>query len=129
MSKLFPDTLPEAERVQIELLRRAPPWRKLEMVGQVNEIVRTLALSGLRQRYPDASPEELRRLLADLLLGRGLATRVLAPWWSGSSWSNLPNPYQHLAGRTIGPGIIRDSLEWNGLSRRWGRLIQLAVPV
>lgn len=79
MSKLFPDTSPEAERVQIELLRRAPPWRKLEMVGQLNEMVRTLALSGLRQRYPDASPEELRRRLADLLLGPELATRVYGP--------------------------------------------------
>ena len=30
MSFLFPDTQPEAEQVQIELLRQAPPWRKLE---------------------------------------------------------------------------------------------------
>jgi len=79
MSKLFPDTSPKAERVQIELLRRAPPWRKLEMVGHLNEMVRTLVLSGLRRRYPDASPEELRRRLADLLLGPELATRVYGP--------------------------------------------------
>ena len=54
MSTLFPDTHPEAERVQIELLRQAPAWRKLEMVGQLNQTVRTLALSGLRQRHPEA---------------------------------------------------------------------------
>ncbi|MFQ6014391.1 MAG: hypothetical protein ACE5NP_02975 [Anaerolineae bacterium] len=76
MSALFPDTRPEAERVQIELLRQAPPWRKLEMVGQMNHMVHTLALSGLRQRYPQATPEELRRRLADLLLGPALAARV-----------------------------------------------------
>jgi hypothetical protein len=76
MSTLFPDTQPEAERIQIELLRRAPPWRKLEMVGQMNQTVRTLALSGLRHRHPHATPERLRRRLADLLLGPALAARV-----------------------------------------------------
>ena len=79
-SFLFPDTRPEAERVQIELLRQAPPWRKLEMVAQMNQTVRTLALSGLRQRHPQATPEELRRRLADLLLGPALAARVYGPW-------------------------------------------------
>ena len=73
---LFPDTRPEAERVQIALLRQAPPWRKLHMVGQMNQTVRTLALSGLRQRYPQATPQELRRRLADLVLGPALAARV-----------------------------------------------------
>jgi hypothetical protein len=41
MAALFPDTQPQAERVQIELLRQAPPWRKLDMVGQLNQTVRT----------------------------------------------------------------------------------------
>jgi hypothetical protein len=79
MSTLFPDTTPEAERVLIELLRRAPAWRKLEMVGQMNQAVRTLALSGLRERYPEATPEELRRRLAGLLLGEELAARAYGP--------------------------------------------------
>ena len=70
------DTSPDAERVQIELMRRAPAWRKLELVGQMNETVRLLALSGLRQCYPQATPEELRRRLADLWLGAELAARV-----------------------------------------------------
>ncbi len=76
---LFPDTRPEAEAVLIELLRQAPPWRKLHMVGQLNQTVRTLALSGLRQRHPQADPQELRRRLADLLLGPELAARVYGP--------------------------------------------------
>lgn len=76
---LFPDTRPEVEEVLMALLRQAPPWRKLEMVGQLNQTVRTLALSGLRQRHPQASPQELRRRLADLLLGPDLATHVYGP--------------------------------------------------
>ncbi len=76
MATLSPDTSPDAERVQIELMRRAPAWRKLQLVGQMNRALRTLAMSGLRQRYPQASPQELRRRLADLVLGPELAARV-----------------------------------------------------
>ena len=76
---LFPDTRPEAEAVLIKLLRQAPPWRKLHMVGQLNQTVRTLALSGLRARHPEAPPQELRRRLADLLLGPDLAAQVYGP--------------------------------------------------
>jgi hypothetical protein len=50
MSALFPDTRPEAEAVLIDLLRKAPPWRKIEMIGQMNEAVKTMMLSGLRGR-------------------------------------------------------------------------------
>jgi hypothetical protein len=76
---LFSDTRPEAEQVLIDLLRAAPAWRKLEMIDQLNRAVRILALSGLRQRHPQASSEELRRRLADLLLGPELAARVYGP--------------------------------------------------
>ena len=80
MTQLFPDTSPDAQRVQIELLRQAPAWRKLELLAQLNAMARTLALSGLRQRHPDATPAELRRRLADLLLGPDLAARAYGPW-------------------------------------------------
>ena len=79
MTALYTDTRPEAERVQIELLRRAPAWRKLQMVDQLNQSARTLALCGLRQRYPRATSVELRRRLADLVLGAELAARVYGP--------------------------------------------------
>lgn len=79
MSTLFPDTRPEAEQMLFELLRQAPSWRKLEMLAQLNQAAQTLALSGLRQRHPKATPQELRRRLADLLLGRTLAEQVYGP--------------------------------------------------
>jgi hypothetical protein len=79
MSYLFPDTHPEAEAVLIRLLREAPPWRKLEMVDQLNQTVKPLALVGLRQRYPHDNEEKLRRRLADLLLGEEMATKVYGP--------------------------------------------------
>jgi len=45
----------------------------------MNLTVRTLALSGLRQRYPQASPAELNRHLADILLGPQLAQKAYGP--------------------------------------------------
>jgi len=79
MPSSLSDTQPEAEQVFSELMRQAPAWRKLEMVGQLNQMLRTLALSGLRQRHPQATPEELQRRLADLLLGPELAVRIHGP--------------------------------------------------
>jgi hypothetical protein len=49
------------------------------MVTQLNHMVRTLALSGLKSRYPDDPPEKLRRRLADLILGADLACKVYGP--------------------------------------------------
>jgi hypothetical protein len=79
MTTLFADTGPEAERVLIELLRQAPVTRKLEMLGQMNATARQLALQGLRARHPEATEAQLRRYLADLLLGPELAARAYGP--------------------------------------------------
>jgi hypothetical protein len=79
MTQVFPDTPPETERVLFAMLRETPPWRKLEMVAQLNQAGRELALVGLQTRHPDATPDELRRHLADVLLGNELATRVYGP--------------------------------------------------
>jgi hypothetical protein len=76
MSPISTDTHPEADRVQTELLRQAPAWRKLQIVGEMNQAVRTLALSGLRQRFPRANDIELQRRFADLWLGEELAVRA-----------------------------------------------------
>jgi hypothetical protein len=73
------DTHPEIAALQIKLLRQASPARKLAMLGQMNQTVKTLALAGLRSRYPDDSPEMLRRRLADLILGPDLALLVYGP--------------------------------------------------
>lgn len=79
MSALFPDSRPEAEAVLIRLLREVPPWRKLEMLDELNRSVKMLALSGLQTRYPNESPEKLHRRLADLLLGSELAAKAYEP--------------------------------------------------
>jgi len=64
------------EALQIQLLRQATPARKMEMLAQLNASARTLALLGLRSRYPQDGEAELRRRLAGLLLGEELARKV-----------------------------------------------------
>ena len=79
MATLSPDTAPDIERMQIEHLRRMPAWRKLALVNEMNHTVQAMALAGLRQRYPDDTPDRRRRRLATLLLGSELATHVYGP--------------------------------------------------
>jgi len=76
---LAEDTHPDAERVLIELLRRATPARKMAMVLDANHTARLLALAGLRERHPADSPARLRRRLADLWLGSELAAKAYGP--------------------------------------------------
>lgn len=73
------DTTPEAEAVLLRLLREMPGWRKWALMEDLNRTARALALAGLRRRHPDAGPEELRRRLAELLLGPELAARAYGP--------------------------------------------------
>ena len=76
MSALFSDTHPKMEALQIQLWRQASATRKMHMLAQLNASAQMLALAGLQSRYPQASKAELRRRLADLLLGEELARKV-----------------------------------------------------
>ena len=76
MSVLYSDTHPKAEAKQIELIRRMPAWKKLAIVDGLNNTVRTLALSGIKERNPNASPQEIHRALAELILGKELTRKV-----------------------------------------------------
>lgn len=78
MSALFPDTHPKMEALQIELIRRMPPAKKMAIVDGLNETIKTLAISGLKERHPNATAEEIRFLLAELMLGSELARKVYA---------------------------------------------------
>ncbi|MEW5986472.1 MAG: hypothetical protein AB1791_07550 [Chloroflexota bacterium] len=74
------DTTPEIEEMIFAHWRATPGWRKLEQMEQLNRFARQLALAGLRRRHPDASDEEWRYRLAELLFGREVAERICGPW-------------------------------------------------
>jgi hypothetical protein len=76
---MLTDTHPETEQILNHLLRQVPVWRKLEMMGYLNQTAWQLALAGLQEQYPQADEAALRRHLADRLLGRELAQKVYGP--------------------------------------------------
>jgi len=76
MSTLFPDTHPKMEAIQIEIIRRMPSWKKISIMEALNETVKALAISGIKERHPNATPQEIQRMLAELMLGAELARKV-----------------------------------------------------
>ncbi len=80
MGILFPDTDPKIEALQIRLWREATPAQKMKMVAQLNTATRMLAIQGLRKQYPGADDAEIRRRLADRILGKELAETVYGPF-------------------------------------------------
>lgn len=76
MSALYSDTHPKMEALQIELIRRMPAWKKISIMDGLNETVKTMAISGIKQRHPNAAPAQIQRMLAELMLGAELAQKV-----------------------------------------------------
>jgi hypothetical protein len=76
MHRLADDTPRDIEQRQIEAWRRMPPSEKLSLVIRLSDTVRELALAGVRQRYPDASPREQFLRLAMVTLGDDLARKA-----------------------------------------------------
>jgi hypothetical protein len=70
------DTSLEAEEVLIGLFRTATASRKMAMILSANRAARALAITGLKERYPGASADDLRRQLAELWLGSELAEKA-----------------------------------------------------
>ncbi len=79
MGPLAADTPVEVEAIQSRIWRELPEARRLRLVFDLIETGRALALAGIRVRHPDASPEEVRRRFADLVLGPELAEKVYGP--------------------------------------------------
>lgn len=76
MTALYSDTHPKMEALQIELIRHMPAWKKISIMDGLNETVKAMAISGIKQRHPNATPSEIKRMLAELTLGAELAQKV-----------------------------------------------------
>lgn len=70
MKAILDDTSPDAEDVIVNLVRTAPVWKRLKMIEELNDALRSLALADLRRGFPQAGPAELHRRLAARLLSR-----------------------------------------------------------
>jgi hypothetical protein len=76
---LFSDTSCDAEAVMLDIYRRMPAWRKIELIEDACRTNRLLAMVGLRSRFPGESLPKLRRRLLGLVLGEDEATRIYGP--------------------------------------------------
>lgn len=70
------DTDPNIERMIIESTRRTPDWKKFEQVAAMTNACRELAMMGLKDRYPKATEEEVRRRFAAMVLDRELVIKL-----------------------------------------------------
>lgn len=93
MAILSRDTSRDAEQVQIELLRRASPQQKLEMLRGMHRSAVVLTRQGLRKRHPSATRLELDRLRAELWLGRDLMARAYGGGSGPASGGDLMDPF------------------------------------
>jgi hypothetical protein len=105
------DTSPEAERAQIQILRAMPSWRKFRLVNDLIVTSRKHVLAGLRDRFPGASEQELRRRLATLCLGRELAEKVYGPEPDPPTWSMLPADFLEEIRAAVDTTILREKLD------------------
>ena len=70
MKPLSPDTTPDAQRKQIELMRRLSGSEKLACAFRLTDTMRGLILVELQQRFPDADASEIRRRFIARVLPR-----------------------------------------------------------
>ncbi len=70
------DTSPEAERVQIELIRKAPISKRFALLQAWSQFLIGINKQGIRKRHPQASEEEVRLIFVANNYGQALADRL-----------------------------------------------------
>ena len=77
MNTLSSDTHPEIERLHIELIRKAPISKRLQMVTSLVKTTRQLSWQGICERYPhDTEEARIERFLTLLYKDNILARKV-----------------------------------------------------
>lgn len=76
MKALSPDTTPDAQRTQIELMRRLTPSQRLSLAFALTDTMRDLILANLRHQFPHANETEIRQRFIARVLPRAEVIRV-----------------------------------------------------
>lgn len=71
-----PDTSPEAERVQIELLRKAGEAYRFALARSMSNTVIQLSRRAIKERFPEMNEEEVGLYFVELNYGKELADRM-----------------------------------------------------
>ncbi|GAC1574681.1 MAG: hypothetical protein NVS3B20_06310 [Polyangiales bacterium] len=70
------DTLPASMKRYHELRRAKAPHERLAQAVALTNAVRSMAVAGIRDRYPNAPDDEVRARLAVRLYGRDAAIKM-----------------------------------------------------
>lgn len=73
---MLSDTHPDAERVQIELLRRKTPAERLAMARRLSDLVVRMSRQAIARRHPDWTPQQVKLAWIEMSYGRELADQV-----------------------------------------------------
>ena len=76
MNSRIEDTHPDAERVQLELLRQASVSQRLMLAFSLSQTVIDLAKRAIRRRYPNESEQQILVRFVSLHYGAELAGRL-----------------------------------------------------
>jgi hypothetical protein len=68
--KTNPDTTPDVERIQYELIRKLSQAKRAELAVDLTNTLRSLVLADLKQRFPTATASEIRRRFIARVLDR-----------------------------------------------------------
>jgi len=70
------DTSPDAEAVQLSLLRRAAPAKRFQLVRDLTLQAASFSLKAIREANPDLDEAEIRLLFLEHCYGKDLARNV-----------------------------------------------------
>ena len=70
MKPPFSDTTPEVQQIHYEMMRGLSAAKRLSLALELTEALRKLILANLRQRFPQASDEDIRRRFIARVLPR-----------------------------------------------------------
>ncbi len=73
-----PDTHPDAEKVQVDLLRRTTVARRFSLACSLSQTAIQLARRAIQRAHPDADEEEVGLIFIATHYGQDLADRVRA---------------------------------------------------
>ena len=70
------DTSPEAEKIQLDLLRKASVARRFSLVRSLSNTTIQLARRAIRRTHPEADEQEVLLIFVETHYGKELADRL-----------------------------------------------------
>jgi hypothetical protein len=70
------DTSPEAEAIQLDLLRQMTPEQRILKMCSLSQSVKKMAFDAIRRQHPEYSAEDVRLAFIELNFGKSLADDV-----------------------------------------------------